>query len=127
MSDDLRRDSMADDDIHVLPVYTPGAPPPAYDASNNAAAPALGYAPPPRPIAISYATIVFHPGLGAEDEAESSRGPDQVEEAVAMEPMREAADRKVNVTRRVIGWAAIVTPVIFVIAIVVGLAVGLRA
>ncbi|KAK3623890.1 hypothetical protein LTR56_021346 [Elasticomyces elasticus] len=120
MSDDLRRDSMADENIHVLPVYTPGAPPPTYDASNDAAA-AL------RPIAISYATIVFHPGLGAEDEAESSRGPDQVEEAVAMEPMSEAADRRVNVTRRVIGWAAIVTPVILVIGIVVGLAVGLRA
>ncbi|KAK5705037.1 hypothetical protein LTR97_002151 [Elasticomyces elasticus] len=127
MSDDLRRDSMADDDIHVLPVYTPGAPPPAYDASNNAAAPALGYAPPPRPIAIAYSAIVFHPGLGADDEAERSRVSDQGEEAVAREPMSEAADRRVNVTRRVVGWAAIVTPVILVIGIVVGLVVGLRA
>ncbi|KAK5711360.1 hypothetical protein LTR17_018427 [Elasticomyces elasticus] len=115
MSDDLRRDSMGDEVIHVLPVYTPGAPPPTYDASNDAAA--------LRPEAVSYAAIVFQTGLGADDGAESSRVPNQGEEAVAMEPMSEAAGHREDATTRVIRVAAMVFGVILVI-IIVGLGVG---
>ncbi|KAK5678927.1 hypothetical protein LTS10_008582 [Elasticomyces elasticus] len=118
MSDDLRRDSMGDEVIHVLPVYTPGAPPPTYDASNDAAA--------LRPVAVSYAAIVFQTGLGADDGAESNPRSDQGEEAVTMKSMSEAADRRWDATTRVIGVAAVVFGVVFVIGIVVGLAVGLR-
>ncbi|KAK5732969.1 hypothetical protein LTR17_010102 [Elasticomyces elasticus] len=117
MPDDLRRDSMGDDDNHILPLYTPGVPPPTYDASNDAAA--------LRPVAVSYTAIVFHPSLGADDRAESSRVSDQGEEAVAMEPMSEAADRRWDATTRAFGVAAMVVGVIFVIGMAVGLGVGL--